>query len=80
MPNALEDSLIEEEEWSTIVGAAVHAHGFALCVGANQDISVALSPKCPTLEVRLVVQVCPPVRERDKGGGFSKELVRGPKV
>ena len=65
LPNALKDSLIEQEEWFTIVGATVHAHGFALCAGANRDIGVTLSPKCPTLEVRLAVQVlmdlCPPL-------------------
>jgi len=77
---ALKASLVEEEEWFTIVGTIVHAHRFALYAVANQDVSVTLYPKHPTLEVRLAAQVCPPVSERGEGGGFSKELVRGPRV
>jgi len=72
--------LIEEEERFSLVGTVVYAHGFALCAGANRDIGVALSPKRPTLELRLAIQVHPPVRDRCKGGGFSKEFIGCPRI
>jgi len=80
LPNALEDSLIEEKEWFTVIGAVVHAHGFALYTGANRDVCITLFPECPTLEVGFAVQVCSPVSKRGKGGGFSEELIRSPRV
>jgi len=75
LPNALEDSLIEEEEWFTVVGAVVHGHGFALYAGANRDVSITLSPERPTLEIRFAVQVCPPVSERGGEEVLARSLL-----
>jgi len=55
LPNAFEDSLVEEEEGFPFVGTTVHAHGFALSAGANRDIGVTLSPERPTLELRFAI-------------------------
>jgi len=57
LPNTLKDRLIEEEEEEgfSLVGMVVYAHGFGLCAWANRDIGVALSPKCPTLELKLAI-------------------------
>jgi len=52
MPNALEDSLIEEEEWFTVIGVVVHAHGFTLHTGTKRDISITLLLECMALNER----------------------------
>ena len=61
LPNAFENGLVEEEERLSIVGTVVRAHGFTLCTGTNRDVRVTLSPKRPTQEIGLAMQVCPPV-------------------
>ena len=78
--NTLKDRLIEEEEGFSLVGTVVYTHGFTLCAGVNRDIGVALSPKRPTLELRLAIQVHPPVCDQRKGGCFSKEFIGCPGI
>jgi len=78
LPNTLEDGLIKEKEWFTIIGAVVYTNGFTLDTGTNRDVSIALSPERSTLEIRFAVQVCPPVSERCERGGFREELIGSP--
>jgi len=72
--------LVEEEKWFTVIGTVFHSYRFALYTRANRDVSITFSPERSTLEVRLAVQVSPPVCDRGKGEGFSKKIIRGPRV
>jgi len=71
---------VEEEERLSLVGAIVRAYGFALCVGTNRDIRVALSPKYPSLAIRLIVPMLRHVHTGGKCRSLGEELGRGPRI
>jgi len=78
--NSFKNGGVKEEERFSFVGAIIRAHGFALCAGMNRDIGVTLSPKHPSLAIRLVVPVLPHILAGGKSGGLNEEFSGSPRV